>query len=97
MKQEYREWYEEHPPVFTNEIQKLRTMGDQLVVCLSKGEDIAGDLMWGVNIRKKHEGGFKAVDHDLNRPFHDKEEAEEYFFRLETMADDWARLAEYID
>jgi len=67
-----------------------------LVVCKTSGTNLKGNPMFGVEIRRKTADGFEAVDNALNRPFHDEEEADRYLFRLERMAADYARLADWV-
>jgi len=96
IRQQYRDWFEDHPPVFTSKIEEINVYGEVLVVCKTSGTNLKGNPMFGVEIRRKTADGFEAVDNALNRPFHDEEEADRYLFRLERMAADYARLADWV-
>jgi hypothetical protein len=101
--QEYREWFQEHPPAFTDQIHTIKTFGDRLVVCMSKSPERFGEgdgPMWGVEMRIKDEGAptkFQSVDVSLNKPFHDHDEAQEYLERLIDLARDYTELARYME
>lgn len=101
-KSDYRDWFQEHPPAFTNKIKKFKVFGDRLVVCMSESPQKFAKVegqMWGVEMRIKDENApteFQSVDIDLNKPFHDQDEAEDYYQRLCSLAEDYTELARFM-
>jgi len=78
----YKKWQDQHPNFITPELEKF-SIRKPYVIELSSGHGTDNSKMFGVSVFMKDaeqgRGAFVAADHDLNKPFHDKTEARNYY------------------
>jgi len=94
---EFRKWQKIHPNPMTPELKKTRQADGKIIeLAKSRRDEFYGVAVWEKEEetceycdedREKH-AMFSAVDHDLNKSFHDREEARNYFEKLKKHFDD---------
>ena len=75
MKRKFKQWQKTHCNAMTPELVEVKIV-DNYIIELSKAK--SGDQR-GVTLLKREDGEFRRVSNEIDKPFHDKEEAREYF------------------
>jgi len=85
LRKKFRQWQNNHPNFITPNLEK-QSQRNNYIIELSSGRDIDDSKMFGVSVYEhtpeNEHSNFTAPNHDLNKPFHDREEAMAYFNML---------------
>lgn len=88
LKGKFTQWQETHHNPFTPKLEEKIQVGDNKIIELAKSrhKEFYGVAVWQntgedcdtCNNDRPHHKRFEAVEHDLNKPFHDEQEAKDY-------------------